>query len=82
MRETLEIFVMIVILLLFNVVGLPTPDLRHHRRLNRETDEVVSRTETSLYQEQEDQVQTGKHCADPESERNFVIEPDLRGDTF
>ena len=77
MRETLEIFVMIVILLLFNVVGLPTPDLRH---LNRETDEAVSRTETNLYQEEE--VQTGKHCADPEYERNFIIEPDLRGDTY
>ena len=81
MRETLDIFVMIEMLLLFTVVGLPAPHLRHHG-LNIETDEVMPRTETNLYEEQEYQVhgEKSQHCADPGYERSFVIEPDLRGD--
>lgn len=78
MRE-IEIFVMIKMLILFTVVGLPTP----HIRFNKDSDEVVSRTERNLYQEREFQVhnlENSQHCADPEYKRSFVIEPDLRGD--
>ena len=76
MRESLDIFVMVKMLLLFTVMGLPAPP----RHVNTET-VVVSGTEANLYQEyQEYQVQTEKPhlCADP-GYQSFVIEPDLRG---
>ena len=77
MRETLDIFVMIEMLLLFTVLGLPAP--HRHVKLNIETAEDVSRTETNLYQEYQVQTEKPQLCVDPGNE-NFVIEPDLRGD--
>ena len=77
MRETLEIFVMIRMLLLVTVVGFPA----QHRRLQLSIDggEIVSGPESSLHQEYQVHAEKPQLCEDRGSE-SFVVEPDLLGD--
>ena len=77
MRRTLEIFVMIRMLLLVTVVGLPAP--HRHLKHDIESHEVVSRPETSQYQEYQVHAEKPQLCKGHGSE-SFVVEPDLLGD--